>query len=225
MEETSFAKFKDVSLAFFALFITLQKVVKKCGDFMIIKTACIANASEKLSKEIKKTWDINSLFQLFAENKNHCNWLNVRFLEVIVTASGNNQLTRLVDSYKNTVDSKMLREVWDHFPYHPVRTKCHGYSVLQTTFDGQDPDSVTVEKFKGDCEPYLIKDTAGLISVTEENSNLRVTWLIPTNTVYKTFLSALLISEESRLDSYLQISDWVVHHPLHVLQNLHKKHC
>ena len=221
-DEINFTKFKDVSLAFSTLFSKLQKEVKKCGDFLVIKTACVARASQKLSKAIKKTQDINSLFSLFAENKEHCNWLNIRFLEVIATVSENSQLIRLVDNYKTAIYSKTLREVWDYLPYHTVRTKY--YSILKVKFDGQDPDNVTVEKLKRECEPYLIKGIALLIAVIEEDS-LRISWLIPTDTVYQTYLSVLMIPEMSRLDSYLQIGDWVVHHPLHVLQNLHKKHC
>ena len=63
-----------------------------------------------------------------------------------------------------------------------------------------------------------------LIAVIEGNS-IRITWLILASTAYQTYLSALMIPKESRVDGYLQIGDCVVHHPLHVLRNLHKKHC
>ena len=218
-----FTKFKDVTIAFSTLFSQLQKQLKNCNDFMIIKNTCVAFAGKKLSEAITNTQDINGLFKLFADNKEHCNWLNVRFLEVIATASGDDQLTKLVENYKIAIDSKTLREVLNGFPYHhKVETEC--YSELKIKFDGQDPDNVTVEKLKKECEPYLIKNIAFLIAVIEEDS-LRITWLIPTDTVYQTYLSALMMPEKSRLDSYLQIGDWVVHHPLLVLQNLHKKHC
>ena len=110
---------------------------------MIIKNACVARANDNVSKEIKQTQDINSLFEFFAENKQHCNWLDVRLLEVIATASESSQLQGLVDNYKSTIYSKTLREVWDQIPYHRVRTKY--YSKLQTKFDGEDPDNVTVQ--------------------------------------------------------------------------------
>ena len=220
MEEINFTEFKDVSLAFSALFSKLQKGLR-CEDFVIIKNACVARASDNLSKEIKQTQDINSLFEFFAENKQHCNWLDVRFLEVIATASESSQLKGLVNNYESAIYSKTLREVWDQIPYRKVRTKYYG--TLQTKFD-EDPDNVTVWQLKEKCEPYLKNKIAMLIAVIEVNS-IRITWLIPTNTVYQTYLSALMMPKESRLDSYLQIGDWVVHHPLHVLRNLHKKHC
>ena len=209
-------------MVFSVLFSRLQKEIKSYDDFLIIKNACVAHANQKLSNEIKRTQDINSFFQLFAENKPHCNWLNIRFLEVIATVSENNKLIGIINKYKKAIYSKTLREVWDHIPYHTVRTKY--YSTLQAKFDGKDPDNMTVEQFKKMCEPYLVKEIAMLITVIEEGS-LRITWLIPTNAVYQAYLSALMIPQELRLDSSLQIGDWIVHHPLHVLHNLHKEHC
>ena len=208
-------------MAFTALFSTLQKEIK-IGDFVVIQTACEARADQKLRKQIKKTRDINGLFKLLAENKSHCNWLNVRFLEVIATASGSSKLINLIQDYKKAIYSKTLGEVWSYIPYHKVKTKY--YSKLQVKFDGKNPDDVTVEEFKRTCEPYLIKKIAMLIAVIKENS-ISITWLIPTDTVHEYYLSALILPQELRQDSYLQIGDWVVHHPLHVLQVLQKDYC
>ena len=72
-EILDFAKFDDVSLAFLALFSRSQDEVKRYENFVIIKFVCVAHANQKLSKEIKRTQDSNSLFQLFADNKAHCN--------------------------------------------------------------------------------------------------------------------------------------------------------
>ena len=221
-EPLEFSRFKDVSLAFIALFSRLQKEIKRYCEFDIIKTACLSCAGDKLTEAIKNIRDVSSLFALFAENKAHCNWLNIRFLEVMATASGNSELTDLIDRYNNTINSKKLHEVWDHVPYHTVRTKY--YSELKIIFKGIDPDNVTVIQFKKMCEPYLINEIAMLIAIIEKGS-LKITWLIPTKAVYEAYLSALMIPQESRLDSHLQIGDWVVHHPLDVLQNLHKECC
>ena len=72
-EILDFAKFDDVSLAFLALFSRFQDEVRRYENFVVIKHACVAYANQKLSKEIKRTQDSNSLFQLFADNKAHCN--------------------------------------------------------------------------------------------------------------------------------------------------------
>ena len=219
-----FTKFKDVASAFSTLFSTLQIEVKLKTDkeFKAIRNACVTRANQKLSKQIKMTGDIDSLFEVFAENKSYCNWLDVRFLGVIADASRNDKLISLIKDYEKAIYSKTLREVWSCIPHHKVRTEY--YSTLQAKFDGKDPDDVTVEEFKRTCEPYLIRDIAMLIAMIEENS-IKIIWLIPTDTVYESYLFALMIPQELRLDSYLQIGDWVVHHPLHVLQVLQKDYC
>ena len=222
LEEINFAEFKDVSLAFNALFSMLQKEVRRYHDFVVLKTACVIHANEKLTAEIKKTQDTSSLFELLAENKAHCNWLNIRFLEVIATAIGNSKLSDLIFSYKDAIYSKTLCEILDQIPYHTVRSKY--YSTLQIKFDGKHHDSVTVRELKSMCKPYLITENAMLIPLIEED-DLKITWLIPANTVHQAYLSALMLPQESRQDSYLQIGEWVVHQPLHVLQNLQKEHC
>ena len=218
-ETLDFTEYKDVPLAYTALFSTLLREVKIKGDFVTIQTACEDRADRKLRKQIKKTRDVNSLFKLLAENKSHCNWLDVRFLEVIATASGSIKLVNLIQDYKKNIYSKTLREVWTSIPHHKVRTKYH--SKLQVKFDGKNPDDVTVEEFKRTCKPYLVKKIVKLIAVIKENS-ISITWLIPTDTVYEYYLSTLIMPQELRQDSYLQIGDWVVHHPLHVLQVLQK---
>ena len=203
----NFATFKDVSIAFTTLFKTVQKELKSYKDFEVIKTASMVCVNQKLSKELKNTQDIDSLFQVFAENRTHCNWQNVRFLEIVATASGNRKLSSMIAQYKDVIFCKI---------------KAKYYSKLQTSFIGKDPDNVTVKQLKKMHEPYFISDVK-LLSGCIEDNGLRTTWLIPTNTVHQTYLSALIIPQESQLDSYLQIGDWVIHHPLCVLPHLHKE--
>ena len=224
-EETlDFATYEDVSLAFSDLFSRFQEELNmKNGDhFKIIRNACIHRADQKVKKLIKKAGDIDGLFELFAENKPYCNWLNMRYLEVIAGASRNSKLVNLTKNYKKFIYSKTLGEVWGYIPHHKVRSKY--YSKLRTKFHGKDPDDVTVEELQKMCDPYLVGKIAERIATIERGS-LKITWLIPTDIVYETYLSALMIPQQLRLDDYLQIGDWVVHHPLHVLQNLQKDYC
>ena len=213
-------KHKHVSSAFSALFSTVYKEVKRSADFIVIKTACLTCADKKLSKRIEKTKDFDSLFKLLAVNKPYCNWVNVVFLEVIA-ASANSKLANLIENYKTVVFSKTLREVWNCIPRHKAKTKY--YSEIRAKIDDKDPDGVTVKELLDMC-PQLIKDIALLIAVVETGS-LRITWLIPRETVFQAYLSALMLPQESRSDSYLQIGDWVAYHPLHVLQSLLKEYC
>ena len=219
-ETLDFATYENVSLAFSALLSMVHKGVKGSPDFSNVKTACLTHADKKLSKEIKRTRDFDRLFELFAVNKLYCNWINITFLEVIVNASANSKLISLIKNYKTIIFSKTLREVWDHIPHHKAKT--NNYSKLVAKV-GKDSDNVTVKELTQMC-PKLIKDIAELIAVIKEKS-LKITWLIPTNLVYQAYLSALIIPQESRLDSYLQIGDWIVYHPLHVLQSLLKVYC
>lgn len=216
----NFETYEDVSVAFSALYCELQKV-KYSGDFRIIRTACLTCADKRLSKQIKKMQDFNSLFELFAENKQYCNWVNIKFVELISNASGNRRLTNLINNYKEVIFSKTLREVWNKIPAHDKRRTKY-YSKLKAKY-GKNPDDVTVKELTMMC-PKQMKDIAVFIAVVEEKS-LKITWLTPTDAVYQAYMSALMIPQELRLDNYLEIGDWLVYHPLHVLQNLCKEHC
>ena len=199
----------------------VHKGVKGSPDFSIVKNACLSQyADKKLIKEIQRIRDFDHLFELFAVNKLYCNWINITFLEVIVNASANSKLVSLINNYKTVIFSKTLREVWDHIPHHKAKTKNYSKLIAKV---GKDADNVTVKELTQMC-PKLIKDIAELIAVIKEKS-LKITWLIPTNSVYQAYLSALMIPHKSRLDSYLKIGDWVAYHPLHVLQSLLKFYC
>ena len=147
------------------LFSRIYKEIKRRSyeDFVIIKNACVACANPNLSEKIKRTQDINSLFALLAVNKAYCNWLNIRFLEVIVTASGNSKLEGIIHKYKTVIYSKTLSEVLGHISYHKARTKF--YSELLAKLDGKDPDDITVEQLKKMCEPYLLAKFVMMITV------------------------------------------------------------
>ena len=174
-----------------------------------------------MSKQIKKTKDFDSLFELFADNKLYCNWLNITFLDVIVNAAPAAKLAGLIGNYKTVIFSKKLCEVWDLIPHCKAKTKY--YSKLKAKVN-KNPANVTVKELIRMCPTKLIKNIAVLIAVVKEKS-LKITWLIPTETVYQVYVSGLMLPQESRLDSYLQIGDWVVYHPLHVLQSLLKEYC
>ena len=210
-------------MAFTTLFSTLQKQMSTT-DFNIIQNACILHANKELTELIKKTKNIATLFQFFAENKAWCNWLNIKFLEAMANASGNSKLKCLVENYKQAIYSKTLKEVWNYIPCHEVKTKY--YSELKIKFKDQDPDNVTVQELIKQCGQYVIEDIAKamLIGKVEEGS-LKIVLLIPTDNVYQTYLSALLLPQELRLDSYLQIGYWVVYHPRQVMQSLQNEYC
>ena len=85
-----FSASKDVSDAFDELFVTCQKFTKISGeDFETIRNSCVARASGPMRGLIKSASDTNHLFEILAEEKKYCNWMNVRFLKTIAIACGN----------------------------------------------------------------------------------------------------------------------------------------
>ena len=56
-----------------------------------------------------------------------------------------------------------------------------------------------------------------LIAVVQWES-LVVTWLIPTNEIYQTYLSFLTVPQQSRKDELIQVGTWMAYPPQNVLQ-------
>ena len=150
--------------------------------------------------------------------------MNVGFLEVIACASADSQLVKLIENYKDVIYSKTLKEAWECFSPNKVKTKF--YSELQLIFNGKNPDNTTVKQLMELCKPYLfdgIVDAMPLLKTGRHSLN--VTLLIHTDKLYHTYLSALMLPQELRLDSYLQIGNWIVHRPSLVLPSLQNEYC
>ena len=211
----NFSRFKDVSSAFAMLFTICQNAVKVSNEeFRTVRNSCVAQASEPLRGLIKRATDAHCLFEVLADNNKYCNWINVRFLKVIAIACGNEELQSLIDSYKDVIYSKTLREVWDCIPHYSVRDKY--YSELKATFGDKDPDNMTVEELIK-SKPQLAKKIAMLIAVVEEDS-IKVTWLIPTDEIYQAYLSFLTVPQQLRKDKLIQFGTWMAYPPQLVLQ-------
>ena len=218
--EVNFKAYEDVSNAFDQLFIICQRVIKVSSeDFKAIRNSCVARASEPLCGFIKHAATTHRLFEILAENKKYCNWMDVRFLKIIAIACGNKQLQSLIENYTDVIYSKRLCEVWDYIPhYSTVRDKY--YSEVKAKFGDRDPDSVTVKELIR-SKPQLAKQIAMLIAVVEEES-LLVTWLIPTDEVYQAYLSFLTVPQQSRKDKLIQFGSWMAYPPQNVLQKYAK---
>ena len=140
----NFEEFDNVSFAFSALFSIFQKVIDDLtnNEFKIIRNACCANADEQLCSLLRNAGNSFSLFRILAMNTKYCNWIDIRFLEVIAHANRNMQLVNLVKNYKKTIFSRSLREVWN---YLPLNSK--NYTELKAIFDNKDLEKVTVKEF------------------------------------------------------------------------------
>ena len=158
---------------------------------------------------------MENLFDLLAENRLHCNWIKIGFLEVI--ASRSKTLENVLKNYEAVFFSKKLKEIWAHVPLRQIRNKY--YQKLKATFDDRDPDNTTVREVTEFCR-FLLPTELDDFIIELSHKCLSITWLIPRNKVYEYFLSALTVPHKSRNDDFLQIGTWVVYHPRSVLQRL-----
>ena len=219
-----FSAYEDVSNAFDHLFSVCQKVILRVSkeNFKTIRNSCVARASEPLRGLLKRATDTDCLFEILADNNEHCNWMNVRLLKVIAIACGNKKLQSLIENYTSVIYSKTLRKVWNKIPqYSSIRDKY--YSELKVTFGDKGPDNVTVKELI-ESKPHLAKEIAIaiLIGVVQENS-LLVTWLIPTNELYQAYLSFLTVPQQLRQDELIQFGNWMAYLPQEVLHRYAKE--
>ena len=187
------------------------------SEFQIVKTVCIAQAAQPLCNLLESASDSHRFFQILATNNMYCNWIRVNFLEIIAYTHVNEhvskQLVNLIKNYKKVTFSKPLHKVWSSLPHYSVRDKY--YDKLKATFDDKDPDNVTIDElFKR--LPNLAKEIEMIFAVVQKGS-LIVHWLIPTDTVYKAYLSFLAVPQQSRMDTLLEFGNWIAYLPQSVL--------
>ena len=218
-----FSTCKDVTIAFTLLTSRLHKNIKQ-SDFAIVKFQCLSRTHGPMQSAIEKTKDIDSLFYILGKNSTYFHWMNIDLLETIAAAvdgaSHNTKLTKLVEDYYNAIYSRTLRQVWDAIPRY-ARVKSKYYSKLQTVFRDKDPENVTVKEVLTKCKPKLQKNFA-LDIMYIDGGSLKISWLIATNDVYKSFLSLIAVPQEEQIYDVLQVGAWVVHHPQRVLQEYRK---
>ena len=217
----NFNLYEDVADAFVKLFTVCQQVIKMSSNekFRTIKNSCISRAGKPLGGLIKRATDTDGFFEILADNNKYCNWMNISLLSTMAIACGNEHLQALIKDYKNVIYSRTLRDVWNCLPHYPVRGKYYG--KLQATFGDKDPDNMTVDELVKN-EPQLAKKIAMLIAVVERKS-LLVTWLIPTDEVYQTYLSFLTVPQKSRKDELVQFATWMAYPPQNVMQRYEKE--
>lgn len=219
--QINFASFETVTDAFDTLMTMLQLNVKD-SHFRATKTLCMARAETSLKMQFKETKNFDDLFDVLGFNTLYCNWMNVKFFKSIARASQSKQLIDLVQNYEDVIFSKTLQEVWNCIPHYEIKNKF--YSQLKLVFTDENPNTITVRKLKECCQAQLASEIALYIMEIKENC-IQITYLIPTIKVYETFLSALTVPQESKLNGSLQIGAWMVYQPQSVLEELRKNHC
>ena len=195
-----------------------------CGDkFEAIRTICLIPASKKLRNKIRKTTDVYNLFDLLTCNPLYFNWMNVEYLEIMASASRNDNLKGVLKNYTDVILSKTLGEIWDFIPSLQSSTKTKYYSKVRSKFQEKNPDDVTVGELTKRYKPRFIKKIALHIMQIDKGS-LMITWCMLAEETYQAYLSALNIPKEHREDDSLQIGVWVVHQPQFIIQELKKAH-
>ena len=220
-----FTSCDNVVIAFAKLLIKFQQAINSLSEahFYMIKNVCIALAKEPLFSSLQNASDSCYLFKAFSENRIYCNWINLRFLDVIANSYINDSLVNLIKDYKQVIFSKSLCEVWSSLPHLSVKDEIDKYySELKQKLEDRNPDNMTVQELL-DSEPEMTYKIAMLFAVVQERS-LLISWLIPTDEVYQAYLSFLTIPQQSRKDSFVQFGSWMAHHPECVLQEEKKKY-
>ena len=182
-------------------------------EFQRIKNACITRADradERLYNSLQQASNSVHLFRALAP---YCNWMCIEYLETIAFAYKNDSLSNLIENYSRVIFSKPLREVWNCLPFYSVKDKY--YTELTAIIDDKDPDDLTVEELN-QRKPQLAKKIAMLITVVRIES-LLISWLIPTNKVYQSYLSFLTVPQQSRNDTLVKFGNWMAYLPQRVL--------
>ena len=206
----------DVSLAFTRLFSTFQKALNDLNedDFCFIRNACVVQAKEPLCSALKHASDSCSLFRAFSQNDVYFNWMHLSFLDIIANSYVDDSLVNIIKDYKQIVFSKSLRKVWRFLPHSVVRVLY--YTELKEKLGDRDPDNMTVEQLLH-SQPQLTKKIARLVAVVQEDG-LLISWLIPTDEVYQSYLSFLTVPQQFRKDDFVQFGNWMAHAPQFVVQ-------
>ena len=218
-DDIDFNKYENVVLAFTSLMAVLHKNVTE-SQLQIIKARCIAVTDGAFRECIKNEAEtVDNFFTLLSEHTMYCNWMNIRLVEVIATASRNKKLEDLVSNYRKEIYSRTLKQVSEYTPQHYTKTKHYKEVKMKIS---KSPDNGTVgELIKYNCL-FANKIASLYISITA--NCISITWLVPTDKVYELFLFALTIPQQSREDDFLQIGSWIVYQPQFVLQELKKKY-
>ena len=181
-------------------------------DFCIIRDACVVQAKEPLYSGLRGASDSRSLFKTFSENQMYFNWIHLSFLDIIANSYVDDSLVHVIKDYKQAIFSKSLREVCSSLPHTSVKDEIDTYySELKQKLGDRDPDNMTVEQLLH-SQPQLTKKIARLIAVVQEDS-LLISWLIPTDEVYQSYLSFLTVPQQSRKDTFVQFGNWMAHSP------------
>ena len=211
----------DILCAFSKLLSILQNEIGRLGKerFEIIRNLCKSAAdTSSLRSGIKCTQDIRALVNVLTDSTVHCNCLQVNLLEAMAVELPT--LSIVMKNYKRAIDSKTLGDVLKSWPKKACKVRNKYYAELKMEFK-TDPDNLTVKQLY-EYRPELPDEIIFVI----QGGSVKVTWLIPANKVYQTYLSLLVLPQHMMSKTVIKTGhgDLMVFGPDYVLQEQRKLH-
>ena len=224
VSKEEFQNYNHVGKAFIVLQTKMRTLLKKanCGD---LRRACIAQMhnpdgaelTPNVVEKISLTQNIDDLFDLLVRTP-YWSWIDIRILEMMVTASGNSLAVKLLDNYKAAIFSKRLIDLLPNVFGKEIDKE--RYTKL-TSKIRKDPKEMTVSDLlelqsKLEIDVMNIKKGICILEYLEKGC-VEIHWYIPTSCVDGAYQTARVKRYQfSDLHlQYLQIGDYpVIHDPL-----------
>jgi len=222
--EVNFNQFKSVTTAFVTLTSKVTRLLRK-ADFHIVRRSCIEQINTpngaQLPPEdvnaIKASKDIDELFDVLAISA-YWSWIDVRLIEAMVFASDNTDAVNLIESYKNAIFKRKLKEILPDAPTKDVKEAY--YTKIVSKID-KDPNDIIVAdllKFQSQLETVIMDIKRGICILEHlEKGCIEIYWYIPTfcvDVAYQTARVRCYKFNHLHLQ-YLKIGHYpVIHDPL-----------
>ena len=202
----------------------MRALLKKsdCGD---LRRACIAQMhnpggaelSQEMVNKILITESTDDLFDLMVCTP-YWSWIDIRILEVMVTASENSQALQLLENYKAVVFSKRLIDLLPNVPSKEVKEKYYAKVITKIKKDHTEITVADLLEFQSQLEAVIMDIKKGVCILKHlKKGCVEAYWYIPTNCVDKAYHNAKLKCyqfNDLHLQ-YLKIGHYpVIHNPL-----------
>ena len=224
VSKEEFERHDDVGKSFIVLQTKMRALLRK-SDCVDLRSACIAQMhnpggaelSEELVDKISKTENNDDLFDLFIRTP-YWSWIDIRILEVMVTASESSQALQLLENYKAVVFSKRLIDLLPNVPSREVKEKYYAKIITKINKDHTEITVADLLKFQSQLEVVIMHIKKGICILEHlEQGCVEAHWYIPNSYVDVAYRnSKLKCYQFNDLHlQYLKIGHYpVIHNPL-----------
>ena len=186
--------YKNVGSAFIALQTNMRALLENanCDN---LKNACKAQrrnpGGAKLSKDlvlkISSAESSNKLFDLLVDT-DYWSWIDIRLLEVMVTASQNHYARKLLDNYKDVFFSKSLLDVLPNLPSKEIKEAYYGRVVAKINKGSSEMTVEDLSEFQSYLEVVIMDIEEGICILEHlDKGCVEVYWYIPINRVDRAY--------------------------------------